>query len=235
MGSSRMQSLKSSLVHGMTGKSMSMRVRTCGQTVEGRNTATAGGNDRVRARARVRVRSGCEAASACGQENTPPGPGDIVGRTSGLGPSEPGGLVEADAGDDASAASPALPSALCCESALCCDASAARCCATPPGGMALSSTLCSCSPRASSSSVNELVRCMAKRRLKLRASLFGCGASVSRSSALRFVKTWKGVKFGLTGTCIFFNNAQWSPESRGSLSSAGSAHLLRGARAAAGL
>jgi len=107
-----------------------------------------------------------EAASACGQENTPPGPGDIVGRRSGLGPSEPGGLVEADAGDDASAASPAALSSL-----LCCDASAARCCATPPGGMTLSSTLCSCCPRASSSSVNELVRCMATRRLKLRREL----------------------------------------------------------------
>ena len=68
-----------------------------------------------------------------------------------------------------------------------------------------------------------------------RKELLSYFASVSRSSALRFVKTWKGVKFGLTGTCIFFNNAQWSPESRGSLSSAGSAHLLRGARAAAGL
>ena len=37
---------------------------------------------------------------------------------------------------------------------------AERCCATPPGGMTLSSTLCSCWPLASSSSVYELVRCI---------------------------------------------------------------------------
>ena len=67
---------------------------------------------------------------AYGHEKIPPGPGDMVGRKSGLAPPEPGGLVEAEADDDARVPSPTLSFALCS------DASAARCLCREQAGSA---------------------------------------------------------------------------------------------------